>query len=450
MKEKKNLKEDGFRIVHPNAAGIDIASQMHYVAVPPDRDAEPVRKFGSFTVDLHKIATWLKQCRIDTVAMESTSVYWIQLYLILEEYGFDVYLVNARQIRNVSGRKSDIMDCQWILQLHTYGLLNRSFQPESLTRELRSYMRHRKNLTESYSTQILLMQKAFDQMNIKLHNVITDITGKSGQNIIRAILSGQRDANQLAECIITRVKASKEDIIKSLQGNWREENLFELRQAYELYLIFKQKIQECDQQIEKVLQKIENQNNNTSGAPEKKARGVYSKNRLNFNATHYLETILGIDVTKIFGLSELLATEIISETGIDMSRWPTKKHFASWLNLAPNNRISGGKLMRTKRVKKKNKAGQAFMMAAYALQRSDHWLGEYHRRMKAKHGPILATKATARKLALIFYQMVRQKMEFDPIPIQTYNQQFEERRMKYIRKQAAKLGLNLVPIETVS
>jgi transposase len=214
--------------------------------------------------------------------MESTSVYWIQLYLILEEYGFDVYLVNARQIRNVSGRKSDIMDCQWILQLHTYGLLNRSFQPESLTRELRSYMRHRKNLTESYSTQILLMQKAFDQMNIKLHNVITDITGKSGQNIIRTILSGQRDAVQLAECITTRIKASKEEIIKLLQGNWREENLFELRQTYELYLIFKQKIQEFDRQIEKVLQKIENQSNSTSGAPEEKARGVYSKNRLNF------------------------------------------------------------------------------------------------------------------------------------------------------------------------
>ena len=444
MKQDQTLKKDGFKVVHPNAAGIDIASQMHYVAVPPDRDETPVRKFGSFTADLHEIAHWLKQCGIDTIAMESTGIYWVQLYLILEEYGFEVFLVNARHIKNVSGRKSDVLDCQWILQLHTYGLLNASFQPESITRELRTYMRQRKNLTEGYSAQIQLMQKAFEQMNIKLHNVIADITGKSGQLIIQTILSGERNADRLAELADKHIKAKKEDLIKSLEGNWRNEHIFELKQAYELYLVFKQKINECDIQIEKVLRTLDNENSGSDF--EKKDRKVYSKNRFNFDATNYLKRIIGVDITNIFGVSELIATEIISETGLNMSKWPTKKHFASWLNLAPNNRISGGKLLKSKKIKKKNKAGQAFLMAAFALQRSDNWLGEFYRRMKAKNGPAIATKATARKLALIFYDMIKDKKEFNPISMDTYNQFLRERKLKYIQNQALKLGLSLMPI----
>ena len=444
MKQDQTLKKDGFKVVHPNAAGIDIASQMHYVAVPPDRDETPVRKFGSFTADLHEIAHWLKQCGIDTIAMESTGIYWVQLYLILEEYGFEVFLVNARHIKNVSGRKSDVLDCQWILQLHTYGLLNASFQPESITRELRTYMRQRKNLTEGYSAQIQLMQKEFEQMNIKLQNVIADITGKSGQLIIQTILSGERNADRLAELADKHIKAKKEDLIKSLEGNWRNEHIFELKQAYELYLVFKQKINECDIQIEKVLRTLDNENSGSDF--EKKDRKVYSKNRFNFDATNYLKRIIGVDITNIFGVSELIATEIISETGLDMSKWPTKKHFASWLNLAPNNRISGGKLLKSKKIKKKNKAGQAFLMAAFALQRSDNWLGEFYRRMKAKNGPAIATKATARKLALIFYDMIKDKKEFNPISMDTYNQFLRERKLKYIQNQALKLGLSLMPI----
>jgi transposase len=442
MKSDAKKKEDGFQIVHPNAAGIDIASQMHYVAVPPDRDEMPVRKFGSFTVDLHEIAKWLKLCNVDTVAMESTGIYWVQLYLILEEYGFEVYLVNARHIKNVTGRKSDVLDCQWILQLHTYGLLNRSFQPESITRELRSYMRQRKNLTESYAAEIQHMQKALDQMNIKLHNVIADITGKSGQAIVNAVLLGERDPYRLAELADKRIKASKEDLIKSLEGNWRDEHLFELKQAYELYLIFKDKILECDKQIEKVLQKLKPEDGSPSNE-KKEERKIYSKNRFRFNASEYLKGIVGVDLTKIFGISELIATEIISETGLDMSKWPTKKHFTSWLNLVPNNRISGGKLLKPKKVKKKNKAGQAFLMAAFALQRSEHWLGEFYRRIKAKNGPAVATKATARKLALIFYEMIKCKMEFTPISVEIYNAHFKEKRVKYIINQALKYGLNI-------
>ncbi len=418
---------------------------MHYVAVSPGRDAEPVRKFGSFTADLHEIAKWLKKCNVDTVAMESTGVYWIQLYLVLEAYGLEVFLVNARHVKNVSGRKSDVLDCQWILQLHTYGLLNASFQPDTLTRELRTYLRHRKTLTQSCATQILHMQKAFEEMNVKLHNVLTDITGKSGQRIIEAIISGARDPQLLAQLVDKSVKATSEEVVKSLQGSWRDEHLFELKQAHELYLVFRVKVGECDAQIEKVMGKLAVAGCTAAGE-QQKGRGVYSKNRFSFNATRYLKSILGVDATKIFGISELLATEIVSETGVDMSKWPTKKHFASWLNLAPNNRISGGKMLKPKKSKKKNKAGQAFLMAAYALQRSDHWLGEYYRRMKARNGPLVATKATARKLALIFYDMVKQQTEFNPIPVETYNQHVIERKIKYIKNQAYKLGLNLVPV----
>lgn len=432
-----------FQLVHPNAAGIDIASDVHYVSVPADRDEMPVKNFGSFTENLHEIAHWLKQCRIDTIAMESTGIYWVQLYLILEDYGFDVFLVNARHIKNVTGRKSDVLDCQWIQQLHSFGLLNKSFQPNNQIRELRAYMRHRKSMTEAYATQIQLMQKAFEQMNIKLHNVLTDITGKSGQLIIKAILSGERDPEVMARLADKQVKASKEEIKKSLTGNWRDENVFELKQAYETYLFFREKISECDVQIENVLSRMEPEKPEDL-QKEKTARKVYTKNRFNFNATNYLTNILRVDVTKVFGISEVLALDIISETGIDMTKWPTKKHFSSWLNLAPNNRVSGGKLLKPKRIKKKNKAGQAFLMAAYALQRSDHWLGSFLRRIKSKHGPTVAIKATARKLALIFYDMVKFGKEFNPINNELYEKNFNQKRIKYIKDQAAKYGYELV------
>jgi transposase len=436
-------RKSSLNLTNCNAAGIDIASRIHYVAVPEDRDEQSVRSFGCFTEDLHDLAMWLKKCNIDTVAMESTGIYWIQLYLILEAYGFDVFLVTARHIKNVSGRKSDVLDCQWIQQLHSYGLLNKSFQPDTLTRELRCYMRQRKNLTENCSKQVLLMQKAFEQMNIKLHNVLTDITGKTGQLIIQSILSGEKNPLELVKFIDKNVKAPKEEIVKSLKGNWREENIFELKQAYDLFHVFKAKIKECDMQIEIVLTKFETNSSNTYTNHEEN-RKVYTKNRFNFNASNYLKNILGVDITKVFGISELVAAEIVSETGVDMSKWPTKKHFTSWLNLAPNNRISGGKMLKPKKTKKKNKAGQAFLMAAYALQRSENWLGIFYRRIKAKHGPLIATKSTARKLATIYYNMVKNKVEFNPISIETYSQYFKTQKLKYIKKQALLLGLELV------
>lgn len=452
-----NFSNDIFKVMHLNAAGIDIASGMHYAAVPADRDSENVRKFGSFTSDLHAMAEWFKTCGVDTVAMESTGVYWIQPFLVLEEYGFDVYLVNARQIKNVSGRKSDVKDCQWIQQLHTYGLLNKSFQPDDLTRELRSYIRQRKNLTQGYTREVQLMQKAFEQMNIKLHNVISDITGKSGMLIIEAILAGGRDAEKLAELADSRIKSPREDVVKSLQGIWREDNLFELRQAFDLYHVFRSKITDCDKQIEKVLKKIADnisndadKNKSTTDKPVKNKRKANGKNRFNFNATPHLGVIAGVDLTEIYGISELTVTEIIAETGADMSKWASEKHFTSWLNLAPNTRTSGGKRLKSKPSRKKNKAGQSFLMAASTLKRSDNWLGEFYRRIKAKSGPAVAIKATARKMAIIFYKMLKEKVDFNPLPLEEYNQYFKERKIKYINKQADLYGLKLVPVDFVS
>lgn len=442
--QSKDLNSGTFEILHPNAAGIDIASQMHYVAVPADRDEQSVCKFGSFTEDLHDMARWLKKCNIDTVAMESTGVYWVQPFLVLEEYGFDVYLVNARHIKHVSGRKSDIKDCQWIQQLHSYGLLNKSFQPEDLMRELRTYVRQRKNLTQGYATQVQLMQKAFDQMNIKLHNVISDITGKSGLLMIDAILKGERDARVLAQLADRRIKATKEDIIKSLQGIWRHDNLFELKQAYELYLVFRDKIVDCDKQIEIVLKQIADQSQETTKYSQK--RKANGKNKFNFNASDYFKVISGVDLTEIFGISELSVAEIVSETGTDMTKWATEKNFTSWLNLAPNTRTSGGKRLKSKPVKKKNKAGQAFLIAASSLKASHNWLGEFYRRIKAKSGSPVAIKATARKLAIIFYRMLKEKIDFSPLPIEEYNQYFKERKIKYINKQATSYGFKLVPL----
>jgi transposase len=439
--EKGKKVKSVIDVVRPNAAGIDIASEVHYVSVPDSRDTPSVRKFGSFTEDLHKMAQWLRQCNIDTVAMESTGIYWIQPYLILEEYGFDVYLVNARHIKNVSGRKTDVQDCQWIRQLHSYGLLNRSFQPESLTRELRSYMRHRKHLVQSTANQILHMQKAFEQMNIKLHDVITDITGQSGKRIIEAIIEGEYDAKTLSELADGRIKASREKIIKSLTGVWREEHLFELKQAYDLYKYLNVKINECDIQINKVMNRLITNKNSDNIKRHKRP----SKNSFKFDGTMYLKQILGIDVTKIYGISELSATEIISEIGSDMTKWPTDKHFVSWLNLAPNNRTSGDKKLKPKKTNKRNNAGQAFMLAASSLKNSEHWLGAFYRRIKAKRGPGIAVKATARKLSLIFYKMLKERIEFSPLSIEKYNEHFKERRIKSIQRQAQSLGLRLLP-----
>jgi transposase len=443
-------KKSGLPVLYPNAAGIDISSREHFVAVNPAVNENPIRSFGCFTDDLHAIANWLRECHVDTVAMEATGIYWVSLYLILEESGLNVVLVNAKHVKNVSGKKTDVKDAEWIRQLHSCGLLSSSFQPDMFTRTLRTFMRHRKNLIEMAATHIRMMQKAMEQMNIKLQNVIADITGKSGQRIITAILQGERRPEALIELLDGRIKASREVVSKSLLGLWKEEHVFELRQSFELYQIYRKKIKEFDEEIkahlETKIKERDRENEQTvqiSGGI--KARS--NKNNLSFDAKHILQEITGTDLTEIFGINDSTAIEILSETGLDMNKWPTEKHFSSWLNLAPNNKISGGRLLSSKIPRKKNRAGQVFKMAAFAVQRSNNWLGSFYHRIKARSGPAKAITATARKIAVIFYRMVRDKIMFNPITMETYNQAFRNKQIAKLKKQAKMLGLEIKPIQ---
>jgi transposase len=455
MQVMKN--KSGFPILYPNAAGIDIASREHYVAVPPEADPQPIRCFGCFTEDLHAIADWLLACKVDTVAMEATGIYWVSLYLVLEQAGLHPVLVNAKHVKNVSGKKTDVKDAEWIRQLHSCGLLRAGFQPDAFTRTLRTLMRHRTNLTQMAATHIRMMQKAMEQMNIKLHQVIADITGKSGQAIIAAILQGERRPEVLVELLDGRIKASRETVLRSLEGVYKAEHLFELQQSFELYEVYRRKVQQCDEQIGAHLttgiymvpaQQANNKEQQDKVVKKRKSKG--NKNNLGFDATALLEQLAGVDLTEIFGITDTNAVEIISEVGLDMSKWPTPKHFTAWLNLAPNNKVSGGKVLSTRTSKTKNRAGQLFKMAAYAIQRSDHWLARFYHRIKARRGAAKAITATARKIAVIFYKLLREKTAFQPLSIEQYNQAFKEKQIRKLTKQAYQLGLVLVPNQIVT
>lgn len=438
MKEKKSK---AFPIIYPNAAGIDISSKEHYVAVNPDSSDTPIRAFGSFTEDLHSIVLWLKECKVDTVAMEATGIYWVSLFLVLEEAGFDVVLVTAKHVKNVRGKKTDVSDSDWIRQLHSCGLLSASFQPDTFTRKLRAYMRHRKNLIEMSATHIRMMHKALEQMNIKLQHTIADITGKSGQEIISAIIRGERDPELLYTYCDRRIKADKKEaIIKSLNGIWKEEYVFELEQSYSIFNFYHLKIKECDANIEKHLR----EKSGVDTFEEVKQKSKSNKNNLNFNAKEILNELTGTDLADIFGITESNAIEIISEVGLDMSKWPTVKHFTSWLNLAPNNKISGGKILSSRIPKKKNHAGQIFKMAAFAVQRSKNWLAIFYHRIKAKKGTPKAIVATARKIAAIFYKLVKEKIKFNPITIEKYMDGFKEQQINKLKRQAQNLGLQVI------
>lgn len=441
MNEFKEKKSKALPVLYPHAAGIDISSKEHYVAVNPESTSDHIKAFGAFTEDLKAIALWLKKCKVDTVAMEATGIYWVSLFLVLEEEGFDVILVNAKHVKNVRGKKTDISDAEWIRQLHSCGLLSASFQPDAFTRKLRTYIRHRKNLIEMAATHIRMMHKALEQMNIKLQHVITDIIGRSGQDIIKSILSGERDPVKLASFCDGRIKASKKEfIIKSLEGVWKEEHIFELEQCFTLYHVYQEKIKQCDLQIEKHLRAKSGIDKNLDEKPKLK----YNKNNLNFDAKQILEKITGTDLSEVFGITDTNAIEIISEVGLDMRKWPTVKHFTSWLNLAPNNKISGGKLLSSRIPKKKNNAGQIFKMAAFAVQRSKNWLAMFYQRIKVKRGTKKAVVATARKIAAIFYKMIKEKVKFNPIPIEKYMDGFKENQIKRLKRQAYNLGYQLI------
>lgn len=436
--------------MHLNAAGIDIGSESHWVAVPEDRDEKPVREFRSFTQDLYALADWLVACGIETVAMESTGVYWIPLYEILETRGFEVLLVNARHVKGVPGRKSDILDCQWIQQLHTFGLLRGSFRPDAPIAALRSLVRHRDQLVEAAASYVQRMQKALVLMNLPLHNVISDVTGATGIAILRDIVAGETDPAVLARHRHPRCKASEEEIAASLTGHYREEHLFVLRQALELYDIYQQKICCCDDEIEGKIRALEASCDAPPDRldPRRRSRSR-SANEPDFEIRSPLYTLCGgVDLSELPGIGPFGALKLVSEIGLDMRRWATENHFAAWLTLAPRTEITGGKVLRSHTQPSANRAAKLLRMAAMSLGRSDHALGAFYRRLAARVGKAKAITATARKLAILVYRMLRDHMPYLELSAADYDQQQRSRILRGLRKRAASLGLALVDTQT--
>jgi len=442
----KTIESAHLKKINLMAAGIDVGSRSHYVAIPEGINEVSVREFASFTADLYALADWLKQAGITTIAMESTGVYWIPLYEVLESRGFDVKLVDARHVKNVSGRKTDVLDCQWIQQLHTYGLLQGAFRPNETVLELRGYLRQRQQLIQHSATHIQHMQKALIQMNLLLHNVLSDITGETGMKIIRAIVSGIYDPKILANYRHGRCKNSQDTIEKSLQGNYRPEHLFLLKQSLELYDIYQEKINACDQQIENWLLATESKKEITVRTP-KKQRAKKHKHDMAFDACTHLHRVTGVDLTQIPGIEANTALKIISEVGLDLTRWKSAKQFACWLGVCPGNKISGGKRLSSKTKRTSNYAASALRMAASSLHGSQTALGAFFRRMKARLGAPKATTAAAHKLAVILFNMLKKGQEYVEKGQTYYETQYKERVIRNLSQRAKELGLQLVPAE---
>ena len=434
----------GLSRVNLNAAGIDVGAASHFVAVPEDRAEQQVQEFEAFTADLYRLADWLAGCGVETVAMESTGVYWIPLFGVLEERGFKVMLVDPRRIKNVPGRKTDVLDCQWLQQLHTYGLLSGAFRPKDEIRSLRSYLRQRAMLVEHAAQHVQHMQKALTQMNVKLQHVIRDITGKTGMDIIEAIVKGERSPRRLAQLRDPRIKSDERTIAKSLRGHWRKEHLFELTQALELYRTYQDKIAECDREIEAQLERFEDRSDGEPPAPNGKKRN--QKNAPRFDVQGQLYRMTGVDLTRIDGVDAYTALKVVSEIGTDMTKWPSAGHFASWLGLSPNNRITGGKVLSSRTKPSANRAAKALRLAANALHRSDSALGAFLRRKKAHLGAPKAITATAHKLARIIYSMLRHGHGYVDAGAEYYESQHRQRALRSAKRRAAQLGYALVPV----
>jgi len=444
-RSKKPALPSGLEHINVDAAGIDIGSEFHVVAVPTDRDPQPVRSFRCFTSDLYRMAQWLQTCGIKTVAMESTGVFWIPVFQILESQGFEVKLVNARHVKNVPGRKTDVQDCQWLQQLHTYGLLKGSFRPTNDICVLRSYLRQRDNLIRTAATHVQRMQKALTEMNLQLHKVISDITGITGSRILQAIFSGERDPLVLAKLKHYQIKSPEEDIAKALEGDYRQEHLFVLKQEWDLYHVYQQKILDCDQQIEAHLSTFEDKVNPLEKplGPSRRTQLRPKDNEPHFDLRTHLYRITGIDFTQIQGFQVLTAQTLVSEIGLDMSRWPNEKHFCSWLGLSPDNRITGGKIKKRKTRKVVSRAAVAFRLAAQALSHSQSALGAYHQRMKYRLGAPKAITATAHKLARLYYRMMKYGQAYVDEGLEVYEQNYKERMLKNLKKKAKALGYEL-------
>ena len=444
----------GMSQVHAHAAGVDIGAHEIMVCVSGMDATQIVRSFGSYTVDLQAIGRWLEEHSVETVAMESTGVYWIPLFEELERRGFHCHLISSRSLRRVPGRKSDVVDCQWIQTLHSYGLLESSFRPEADLVALRTLLRHRAQLIQHRAPHILHMQKALLQMNIQLSQALSDVSGATGQAIIRAIVAGERDPHKLAGLRNYRCKKDEEEIAKALTGTWRTEHLFILKQSLEFYDFYTKQIEDCDMEIEHTYSLIRpnwgQSFHELQALPEVK-RNSHSKNApKEVQVRKHLKRISGVDITAVHGVSASLAQTIVIEVGTDMGKFPNEKHFCSWLGLAPKNEISGGKVLKNKTLKTKNRAGQAFRMAAGSVMRADCAFGAFYRRQKARLGPAQAAVATAHLIARVVYRMLKYKVEYEPLSMAEYEQHYREQQIKYLQKKAAKFGFHLAPSLAVS
>lgn len=433
--------------LNPNAAGIDIGSRSHWVAVPENRDDRPVREFSSFTRDLRQLADWLAACRIDTVCMESTGVYWIPLYELLEARGFEVCLVNARHVKNVPGRKTDVLDCQWLQRLHTYGLLRASFRPDLEIVQLRAYVRHRDNLIRYAGAHVQHMQKALSLMNVQLHKAVTDITGQTGMAIIRDIVSGQHDPDALAQHRHPRCKASRKQIADALTGNYQPEHLFVLEQALQSYDHYQQMMLKTDHAIDSLLSTLaacSPVREDPLPAPRTKAKP--RANEPFFEVRSPLYAITGADLTQIDGIGPYSALRLLSEIGHDMNRWPSENHFTSWLTLAPGTRLSGGKLLSSKTPCSCNRAALLFRMSAMSVARTQTSLGAFYRRLAARIGKAKAITATARKIAVMAYRVLKHGLHYRDPGADHYERNYRLKVVKGLCRRAKTLGFHLVPI----
>jgi transposase len=445
-------------ITNPDAAGIDIGSQVHYVAVPEGRAERAVRSFGAYTAQLDELAQWLKECGVKTVAMESTGNYWIALYQKLEEAGFEVLLVDARQAKHVPGRKSDVQDCQWLQQLHTYGLLRAAFRPEDSICRLRTLQRHRKNLIEGAGTWVQHMQKALNEMNLHLHHVLSDISGYSGLAILDAILRGEREPRKLASLADYRVKKSRAEIEAALTGDYRPEQLFVLSQSLEDYRQIQQQIAQCDLAIEKQLAQIADCTNPSQGSEPRpqwpdsagsktgKTGKTKPKDALEVSLAGHLKRILGVDLTTIPGLNVLAILTLVSEIGTNMAKWRNEKAFVSWLGLSPNNKISGQRVLSSRTRKVVNRAATTLRLAAMVLGHTKTPLGSFYRRKRAQLGAPKAITATARKLGCLIYRLIKNGQSYQETDLHVYELKYKHQILNSLRKRANSFGFDLVEV----
>jgi transposase len=446
MPKKHHL--DDLTCVHPNAAGLDIGSAEIVVAVPPERDSHPVRVFQTFTPDLHALIAWLLACGIDTVAMESTGVFWIPIYELLEQHGIVPFLVNARHVKTVPGRKTDWNDAQWLQKLHALGLLQASFRPDAEIRALRTLVRYRAELIERRAPHINHMIHALKHMNIQLSLVLTDITGVTGLTMLRAIIAGERDPERLATFRQPGCKHSEAEIVKALTGTWDDAQLFVLEQAVDLFDYYTAKLAECDRKLEQQYQTMESRAEPDAPLPDLPPAkpDSKSKNALSFNARAQIARVIGVDLVAVMGLSAITVQTIISEIGTDMERFPTVKHFCSWLGLAPHNDISGGRILRSRTMKVRNRANQAFRQAAQSVAQSDSSFGAYYRAMRARLGPKQAIVATAHKIARTVYHLLKTGEPYREESAAEYDRKRRERELKHLARRAQKLGYTLTAV----